>query len=293
MAISGNDLLNDSYIKTINDITTNTATATKINDLLDYNNFNYNHYDGLVSKGVACDPNSNICTNKTEKRKENDKMKGFNFDFGPVKDVVHMSMYGMAIKNKNGTYVSYDKASDNLIDVDILNFAGANKFMFKMPVPIKDIRVGDIIVHNGVPCFVKGLRNNMVHTFMVIDPYEAEQKEILIPKSMFGFDYVTKVVNLMDGMFGNATASADQPFGNMLPLMLMSDSKDIDPMMLMMMMGQSNGMDFAANPMMLYVLMSGNKDIDPMMLFALSGAMNPTHPQHECTCDKVATKADH
>lgn len=228
-------------------------------------------------------------TNKTENGKENDKMKGFNFDFGPVKDTVHMSMYGMAIKNKNGTYVSYDKVNKTLMDVDILNFEGANKFMFKMPVPIRDIAVGDIIVHNGVPCFVKSVPDNMLKTFLVIDPYEAEAKEILIPKSMFGFDYATKVINLMEGMFGNTTASAENPFGNMLPLMLLSDGVKEDEMLpLMMMMSQNtSGTDMFNNPMMMYMMFKDNKNFDPMMLFAMSGMMNNNqHCAHNCNDKK-------
>ena len=207
----------------------------------------------------------------------------FNFDFGPVKDIVHMSMYGMAIKNKSGSYVSYDPDTESIIDVDILNFEGANKFMYKMPVPIKDIKVGDIIVHNGIPCFVKNVPDDMVKTFAVIDPYEGELKEILIPKSMFGFDYVTKVINLMEGMFSNTAASAENPFGNMLPLMLMSDGAKADDMLPMMLMMNQNT-DMFNSPMMMYMMMKDRKDFDPLMLMAMSGMFNNT--THECHCHK-------
>ena len=52
----------------------------------------------------------------------------------------------------------------------------------------------------------------------VIDVAAGEKKEILPTKSMFGFDFVTKIVSLID--FSAMNASADQPFGNMLPLMI-------------------------------------------------------------------------
>ena len=200
----------------------------------------------------------------------------FNFDFGPVKDCVHMSMYGMAIKNKAGNYVSYDPATESIVDVDILNFEGANKFMFKMPVPIKDIKIGDIVVHNGIPCFVKNVPDGMIKSFAVIDPYEGELKEILIPKSMFGFDYATKVVNLMEGMFGNITASAENPFGNMLPLMLMSDGAKADDMLpMMLMMSQNTGnTNMFSNPMMMYLLAKGDKNIDPLAIMFLMNSKN-------------------
>ena len=222
---------------------------------------------------------------KLEEKKESKTMK-FNFDFGPVKDCVHMSMYGMAIKNKAGNYVSYDPATESIIDVDILNFEGANKFMFKMPVPISDIKVGDVVVHNGVPCFVKNVPDVQIKTFAVVDPYEGELKEILIPKSMFGFDYATKVVNLMEGMFGNITASAENPFGNMLPLMLMSDGVKADDMLpMMLMMSQNTGnTNMFSNPMMMYFMMKDNKNIDPMVMMLMMN-QNQTHTCH-CDCEK-------
>lgn len=254
------------------------------------NNFDYYKYEdawiSTISKSEMeerLDKLEAELQNKVDKRKENDKMKGFNFDFGPVKDIVHMSMYGMAIKNKSGNYVSYDTATESIIDVDILNFEGANKFMYKMPVPIADIKVGDIVVHNGIPCFVRHVPDCNVKTFEVIDPYEGEMKEILIPKSMFGFDYTTKVVNLLEGMFGNITASAENPFGNMLPLMLLNDgvkSDDMLPMMLMMSQNIS-GTNMFSNPMMMYMMMKDRKDFDPMMLMLM---MNQPAPTHECKC---------
>lgn len=215
---------------------------------------------------------------KKEDKKENENTMKFNIDFGPVKDIVHMSMYGMAIKNKNGNYVSYDPATESIIDVDILNFEGANKFMYKMPVPVKDIKIGDIIVHNGIPCFVRYVPSDDIKTFAVIDPYESEIKEIVIPKSMFGFDYATKVVNLLEGAFGATPASAENPFGNMLPLMLLSDgakSEDMLPLMLM----NASGTDIFSNPMMMYMVMKDRKDFDPMMMMLM---MN--QPQHTCHC---------
>ena len=52
--------------------------------------------------------------NKSEptKEEEDNKMnnKIFNFDFGPIKsDNVRMSMYGLAVKNRSGNYVAWDK----------------------------------------------------------------------------------------------------------------------------------------------------------------------------------------
>ena len=46
--------------------------------------------------------------------------KIFNFDFGPVKgDNIRMSMYGLAVKNRDGNYVAWDKVNENIMNVDI------------------------------------------------------------------------------------------------------------------------------------------------------------------------------
>lgn len=219
---------------------------------------------------------------KETKKKEEEKvnMKGFNFDFGPcTNDNVKMSMYGLAVQNNAGVWVSYNAKSGELIDVDILNFDG-RKFMFKMPVAIKDIAVGDIIVHNRIPMFVVDVANGI----KAVDPRAGEKKEIIPTTNMFGFNFVTKVVSMFNAM-GQAP-TPDAPFGNMLPFMLLSeDNKDIDPMMLMLMMngGNTTGFDMS-NPMMLYFLMgkdgkAGN-DMLPLMLMMQANQPKP----HVCNC---------
>lgn len=220
---------------------------------------------------------------KNDKKKEEENtMKGFNFDFGPcTNDNVKMSMYGLAVQNNAGVWVSYNAKSGELIDVDILNFDG-RKFMFKMPVAIKDIKVGDIVVHNRIPMFVIGVDNGIV----AVDPRAGEEKKIIPTTNMFGFNFVTKVVSMFNAV-GQAP-TPDAPFGNMLPFMLMSeDNKDIDPMMLMLMMNQNGGVSTGfdmSNPMMLYFLMGkdskSNSDVLPMLMM-----MNMNQqPKHVCNC---------
>jgi hypothetical protein len=192
-------------------------------------------------------------------RKENNEMKGFNFDFGSCEGSnVRMSMYGMAVKNGSGTWVAYDKENEQIMDVDILNFEGA-KYMYKLPVALKDIARGDVVIHNRRPMFVTGVANGKI---TAIDPFDGEEKVILLTRSPFGFDFATKVVCLFDGVFGKADVA--NPFGNMLPFLMMSGDSDIDPMMLMAMSGN---MDMS-NPMMMYFLMKdgGNSDLLPLML---------------------------
>lgn len=204
-----------------------------------------------------------LCS-KAEERKET----MFNFDFGSCKDNpnIRMSAYGVAVKNANGNWVAYDAANGNVMDVDILNFEGA-QYLFKMPVAISDIAVGDVIVHNRVPMFVTKVDEN--GKLFAIDICAAEEKCILPVKNMFGFNYATKVVSLLD--FNNIGASADKPFGNLLPFMLMGDNnKDMNPFLLLAL--TSGKMDMS-NPFMLMVLAGSNQKSMESML-PLLAAMN-------------------
>lgn len=208
-----------------------------------------------------------------EKKEESKNMKGFNFDFGPCGNDIHMSMYGLAIKNINNEWVSYDKTAKDIINVDILNIADAGKYMYKMPVAVSDVRIGDVVVHNGVPMFVTG--NNHDGSFSVVDVRVGEAKAIIPTKNMFGFNFMTKVVNMFDNFM--STPNSNNPFGNMLPFLMMGDNKNFDPMMFMFMMNQNgfNSNDMFSNPMMMYMLMKDNKNFDPMMLMFMMNQKKP------------------
>jgi hypothetical protein len=173
-------------------------------------------------------------------------------------------MYGLAVKNAAGTYVSYNPKSGDIIDVDILNFDGS-KFMYKIPVAIKDIAVGDIIVHNRKPMFVIAAPEGEINTITCIDVCAGEQKLIIPTTNMFGFNYVTKIVSFFNAVGDNAP-TPDAPFGNMLPFMLMDSDETIDPMMMMFMMGGKLDM---SNPMMMYFMFKDNSkesNLLPLML---------------------------
>ena len=205
--------------------------------------------------------------NPIEKGKK--PMKNFiNFDFGPIKnDNVHLSMYGVAISNKEGRWVAYDNTGKSIIDVEIMNFTGTN-MLYKMPVGLDSVNVGDVIVHSNIPMFVTQLNffdGGKIQSFTAIDPYAGEQKIILPTKNMFNFNFVTKIVSLMD-MCGGLKADESNPFGNILPFMMIGES-DFDPMMFMFMM---NGNDNKINQNMLMMLALSNKneinDILPMLM---------------------------
>lgn len=194
--------------------------------------------------------------------KENNKMETSKifgkFDFGKVSgDKVRMSPYGLAVKNTDGTWVAYDATAGAIMNVDVFNFDGSN-FLYKVPVAINQVAVGDIVVHNRAPKFVKTVNDD---TLVVVDIVSGEIATILPTKSPFGFNFITKIMNLL----GNFTANADNPFGNMLPFMLMGDSNTNDMLPFIMMM---NGGQFdMSNPLMLYALMGkGNNDMLPFLL---------------------------
>ena len=212
-----------------------------------------------------------IINNKSENKKEKKDMNFFkNFEFGPVKnDTVRLSPYGLAVKNLDGSWVSYDSASDSIIDVDVFNFEGKN-LIYKIPAAPHTVRAGDMIVHQGKGMYVVADVCEGDTCVSVIDPRAGESKEILFTKSPFNFTFVIKLVSLLD--MSGINANPDNPFGNLWPLALMGD-KDCDAatMMAFMMMNNSEGCSFdMSNPMMMYALMSSdNKDmLLPMMLMA-------------------------
>lgn len=181
-----------------------------------------------------------------DKEKEKNNMTT-DFSFGPYNtSSIRLSPYGMAIKNKAGKWISYNKTTDRLMDVDVINIdIESSKVFYKIPRAVNTVKPGDIILHNTTPVFVETINNGR---FTVINPYEGTEITILPAQSPFGFDFVTVIVTLTDFM---PAADEDNPFGNLLPFMLM---------------GKDN------NNLGLMLALSGNmKDMDPMMMMALCG----------------------
>ena len=252
---------------------TGTTKPVSADDLVDVTKLNTK-----ASVISPCADQVSICTDdlckncKNYEKKDNEekenKMKGFNFDFGKItNDSIRMSMYGMAVKNTSGVWTAYDKSTGDLMDVDVFNFDGSN-FLFKMPVAIKDIAVGDVIIHARKPMFV--VSKTEAGDLVAVDPVAGEKKTIMPIRSPFGFNFATKVISLFDNLMGNSEApSADNPFGSLWMLMLMDGKSDMKDMLVpMMLMNQANGSTNAFNPMMLMLMNDGDmKDIAlPLML---------------------------
>lgn len=235
--------------------------------------YSFNICDNSLGEYIYCNYFKNIPEEflKKEKVKERKNMKNFNFnfDFGScVDDSIRMSMYGIAIKNANGIYVSYDSKSQKIIDVDIMNFNGG-KYMFKVPVALKSVSTGDVVIHNRKPMFVTEV-NREGNDLTVIDVYNGEKKEIIPTTNMFNFNFVTKVVSLLN-MCGFNAPSEDMPFGNMLPFILMNEDKNFDPMMMYFAM---NGGNNNFNPAMFFLMKDDTSNNDMIKMMFLSSFVN-------------------
>lgn len=195
-----------------------------------------------------------------ETKKEEEKTTMESFKFGPItNDSIRLSMYGIAVKTKDSKWVSFDAARHKIIDVTDFVFTN-KKILYYMPVAINDIAVGNAIIQNNVVYYVT--ENPYPNgTIDCLDVATGEYKKIMLTTNMFGFDYVTKIVSITD--LYNVAPSADQPFGNMLPLLMMGDNDKIDPAIFMLM--SKNGNIDMNNPMLLYALSSGNKDLFPIL----------------------------
>ena len=225
----------------------------------------------------------NDLENKIQVKRETVRMDIMkNFNFGPCGDRAKISHLGIAVQNTNGEWVSYDKENGEIVNVDLINF-GSDNFVYMLPVALKDVAIGDVIIHNRHIVFVTRVKEK---NLSVIDVTDGEVKKILPTKSIFGFDFVTKIVSLVD--FTASTANADNPFGNMLPFLLLGNNgntstkeNDTLPLVLMMMMnsdqkggGLLSSMDSPMQTMLMLTLLNNSKDSNMRTLLPMMLLMN-------------------
>ena len=229
--------------------------------------------------------NKNITT--TEEKNMSKNMFGNmfkNMKFGLFNSQsVKYSFNGIAFKTSDGDYVIYNddftftNVADMVIDMPI----------FAMPVSREQISVGDVIRHNDTWVIVNEVSDTEIK---VAKPWTKEIVTVIPETSIFGFSFYTKIMNPFEGL--GKEANADNPFGNILPfLMMQNDGGDsMNPMMMAMMFG--GGKIDMSNPMMMYMMMSQNKEIDPMMMMLMMGN-NPFAPKQEkITEDKIDSMID-
>lgn len=213
------------------------------------------HYDipvtyGFVSimkerltKAMYTDSNS-----ATTNPKPNKSSFNMNIDFGPCGDEVAFSPYGLAIRNSKGEYFTYNPTSKQTIDVTGFTFTFQN-MVYRMPVAASAVKEGDMIIHKHHPMFVSSISEGNIE---VIDILESEVKTVIPTSNPFGFNFITKIMPIVN--FGNTAPSPDQPFGNLMPMMMASmvfgdndgnNGNDMGKMfMFSAMMGNSNPFSF-------------------------------------------------
>lgn len=84
--------------------------------------------------------------------------------------------------------------------------------------------------------YVQSVEEDGIHC---IDILNSEAKVIVPVTSIFGFNYVTKVVSLMNVTAG--APSADNPFGNIMQSMLSDGDNDGDMSKMLMLSMMMNG----------------------------------------------------
>ena len=247
-------------------------------------------FSGSTVNSTESIPKVTNATKSTTEKESNNMKKIFGTYFGKFNtNSLAMSIYGMAVKDTTGRYVTYKDGE--IIDVSEFLIPNMNYF-FAMPIAITEIRVRDIILHQDKPMMC--IDGNEDGSIRAIDFTTQEIKDIMPKKNPFGFNFVTKVVCpfgensfMMDG-FG---ADSSNPFGNMLPMMMLMDdkdgTKDKTDMMMMAMMMSGGHFDLTSNPMLMYMMMSdGESAIDPMMLMLM---MQNKSAECKCECKKNDT----
>lgn len=250
-----NDIINRG-LENSNTTTSLTWTNTDITTPITTTDYYFDYTKGTVTIPYYPTQWEQVTNQKnTNTEKENEKKMNTEFNFGAYNNQnLRLSPYGMAIKNKEGKWVSYNRETNQLMDVDIINIGiDCSKVFFKVPKSVSSVNPGDIVLHNNTPVFVEEIKGNR---FIVINPYEGTELTILPALSPFGYNYINVIVSLTE-FFGPATE--DNPFGNLLPLLLSGDNN---------------------NSLMLLLLMNGKnlEDIDPILLLACGNGNNNLLP---------------
>lgn len=270
--LTGNDLLNaqlQSYNADEYTLKPNETSSVSID-----NNWLHGLVNGLREQA---DKEITDIFNSKEKEKESkmDFSKMLNIDFGKVPHTAELkpSIYGVAVLGFDNRYRAYDKVNDKVMDVTGMTFD--TDMLFKIPVAVSQVRVGDVIINASNYVTVTNVHPD--GTFTVVDPKASEQKIAIPAKNMFGFDFVTKIMYPFENM---VQPSDDNPFGlNPMTMMMLSDGADMDMstiLALSMMNGNSGMMD--QNMLIPLMLMGNGKSSNKDGLILAMAMMNQPHP---------------
>lgn len=214
--------------------------------------------------------------NKEEKKvkEETNMFSNLGSSFGKIgSDQFRLSINGLAVKGKDGKYVTFNPETRELVEVTTGFFDDMKDLLFLMPTT--ELEVGDIILHQNKPYYITVSKDNVVKGVDFEDAIEST----LVPKTnVFGMKYYTKVFNCLGTNNILGTDIASNP---MMAYALMG-GKDFDLSKIMMfqaLSGQGKGIaDFSENPIMLMALMSNENGKNDLSDFAkmqiLSGLSN-------------------
>ena len=221
--------------------------------------------------------------NKEEKKvkEETNMFSNLGSSFGKIgSDQFRLSINGLAVKGKDGKYVTFNPETRELVEVTTGFFDDMKDLLFLMPTT--ELEVGDIILHQNKPYYITVSKDNIVKGIDFEDAIEST----LVPKTnVFGMKYYTKVFNCLGTNNILGTDIASNP---MMAYALMG-GKDFDLSKIMMfqaLSGQGKGIaDFSENPIMLMALMSNENGKNDLSDFAkmqiLSGLSNKKKPTKE------------
>lgn len=199
----------------------------------------------------------NNYNNYTINEKEQKNMFGIqNLEFGKYKGTdVKMSIYGPAftvVGNGQGTWLSFDKNNEL---IDVTDMLIDNIPLMVMPTSPESLSEGDFIHYTGVWMQVREI--DIDGTITAYRLYDRTIQKVLPTKNIFGFNYYTKLITFNFG----ENADSDNPFGNLLPLMMFSEgNKNNDNLLPLMLMSNNTSFNFKSNPMLLYMMMSKDSD---------------------------------
>jgi hypothetical protein len=173
--------------------------------------------------------NNNNDNNQTNNKKTNSMtnlFKGINLEFGKYNNPnVALSFAGIAVRRKDGQWVTFDRTTQTLTEVGDLKFD-----MDFYKVPVQTLAAGDITEIDGQIYIVEEIKEN--GNISCVNPGTGSKSTKIKRNNLFNMYFYTKIVSMMDmfggGAFGAAPAAgqAASPFGNINPMMLMAMSGD-------------------------------------------------------------------
>lgn len=209
-------------------------------------------------------------------KKEDNSMKmNMNEIFGDTigrytSGTIKYSPKGLAFLTDNYSYVVYDV--DTLAATNVANLV-MDIPVYGIPVALKDLKKGDTIVYNEAYYLVKAITDTHISAINV----RKGTIENLIPKtSIFGFSFYVKLVTPME----NFKPDPSNPFGSMLPFLMLEDSGNDDSMKDIMMISMMSGgaINSSMLPLMMMMNKNGGDKNDLLMMMMLMGN-NPFAPK--------------